>query len=187
MSTGGQETGSTGGQRQRSPEGRNGKYRGTRAMKYDSRMLKPRLSCAVFAVVAALSLPGARAQEAEVGSAKVVPIQITGDDASRFTLVVLADGYTAADMPKFRANLDKHLNILWSFEPYRSYRNYFNVYAVEAVSKDSGITCDPGLLEEPNMDPALREKLQHRDTVFGLAFGGGCTNVTARGVTPQGA
>jgi hypothetical protein len=126
--------------------------------------------------------PGASVRE----PATVVPIQVTGDAASRFTLVVLADGYAAADMPQFRQDLDKHLNILWSIEPFRSYRNYFNVYAIEAVSTDSGLTCDPMLLEEPNMDPALRQKLQKKNTVFGLSFGGGCTNITARGVTPAG-
>ena len=126
--------------------------------------------------------PGASVRE----PATVVPIQVTGDAASRFTLVVLADGYAAADIPKFRQDLDKHLNILWSIEPFRSYRNYFNVYAIEAVSTDSGLTCDPILLEEPNMDPALRQKLQRKNTVFGLNFGGGCNNVNARGVTPTG-
>ena len=53
-------------------------------------------------------------------------------------MVVLGDGYTAADMPKFRAHLDKHLNMLWSIEPFRSYRNYINVYAVEIVSRRVG-------------------------------------------------
>ena len=118
--------------------------------------------------------------------AKIVPVQVTGDDASRFTMVVMADGYTAADMPQFRRDLDKHLNIQWSLEPFRSYRNYFNVYAVEAVSQDSGLACDPMLLQETNMDPALRKQLQQRNTAFGLSFGGGCTNVNARGVTPTG-
>ena len=78
-----------------------------------------------------------------MGSATVVPIQITGDPAKRFSMVVLGDGYTAAEMPQFRAHLDKHLNVLWSIEPFRSYRNYINVYAVEIVSAESGITCDP--------------------------------------------
>src|SRR5262245_36775505 len=36
------------------------------------------------------------------------------------------------------------------------------------------------------MDPELRKKLQTRNTVFGLNFGGGCTNINARGVTPTG-
>jgi hypothetical protein len=149
----------------------------------------------VLLVAAALSWPATHAQQPQQPPppgasvrepAAVVPIQVTGDAASRFTLVVLADGYTKADLPKFRQDLDKHLNIMWSIEPFRSYRNYFNVYAIEAESTDSGLTCDPILLEEPNMDPALRQSLQRKNTAFGLSFGGGCTNINARGVTPQG-
>jgi hypothetical protein len=141
------------------------------------------LATVTCALVVALA-PSTQAQAPDTSSAKIVPVQVTGDDASRFTMVVLADGYTAADMPQFRRDLDKHLNIQWSLEPFRSYRNYFNVYAVEAVSADSGISCDPLLLQEPSMDPALRKQLQQRNTAFGLSFGGDCTNVNARGVTP---
>jgi len=105
-----------------------------------------------------------------VGDARVVPIQVRGDPATRFSLVVLSDGYTAAELGTFREQLDKHLNILWSIEPFRSYRNYINVYAVEIVSGESGITCDP----------AHREQ---RTTPLGMRFGGGCENPNARGVS----
>ena len=126
--------------------------------------------CAAAALfVAVPSLSAVRQQES--GSARVVPIQITGDPAARFSMVVMGDGYTAADMPKYRAHLDKHLNVLWSIEPFRSYRNYINVYSVEIVSGESGITCDP----------EIRER---RTTPLGLEFGGGCTNINARGITP---
>jgi hypothetical protein len=80
-----------------------------------------------------------------VGSATVVPIQVTGPPANRFDLVVLGDGYTAADMPKFRAQVDKHLNTLWSIEPYKTYRDYINVYAIEIISGVSGVSGDPDL------------------------------------------
>ena len=131
-------------------------------------MIRTSLTLAL-GILAATS--GTAAQE--VGSATVVPIQVTGDPAKRFSMVVLGDGYTAAEMPKFRAHLDKHLNILWSIEPFRSYRNYINVYAVEIVSGESGITCDP-------------EVRQQRNTPLGMQFGGGCTNINARGITiPQ--
>ena len=115
------------------------------------------------------AFPG-RAQEA--GSARVVPIQVTGDPAARFSLVILGDGYTAEEMPTFRRHVDKHLNILWSLEPFRSYRNYINVYAVEIVSGESGITCDP----------AHREV---RTTPLGMRFGGGCDNPNARGINVE--
>ena len=97
------------------------------------------------AAIAILFLTSANAQTpaTDTAPATVVPVSVNGDPAARFSLVVMSDGYTAADMPKYRAHLDKHLNVLWSIEPFRSYRNYINVYSVEIVSPESGITCDP--------------------------------------------
>ncbi len=108
-------------------------------------------------------------QGQEVGSAEVVPIQINGDPESFFTLVILGDGYTAEEMDRFREHVDKHLNVMWSIEPFRSYRNYINVFAVEIVSGESGIDCDPEIREE-------------RETPLAMSFSGGCTNPNARGI-----
>jgi hypothetical protein len=121
----------------------------------------------IAALATALATTPAIAQE--VGSATVVPIQVTGDPAARFSLVILGDGYAAAEQSRFREHVDKHLNVLWSIEPFRSYRNYINVYAVEIVSGVSGITCDP----------AHRET---RATPLSMRFGGGCENANARGI-----
>jgi IgA Peptidase M64 len=121
------------------------------------------LSLAFVATFAAI------AKTQESAGTNVVPIQVNGDPATRFTLVVLGDGYTAAEMPKFSAHVDKHLNILWSIEPFRSYRSYINVYAVEILSTESGIACDPEVREQ-------------RKTPLGTQFGGGCTNPNARGI-----
>ena len=111
--------------------------------------------------------PPAPAAGAPAG--QVVPIQVLGDPATRFSLVILGDGYTAEELPQFRAHVEKHLNILWSLEPFRSYRNYINVYAVEVISPQSGITCDP----------AHREQ---RTTALALHFDGGCTDPNSRGI-----
>ncbi|MEU2244479.1 M64 family metallopeptidase [Streptomyces sp. NPDC018338] len=92
----------------------------------------------------------------------VVPVQTTGPADRRFNLVFMGDGYTAAEMPAFRADLERHLNTLWSIEPFASYRSYVNVWAVEAPSVESGVDCDPGLTA-----PA-------RDTVLDMGFWGGC-------------
>ncbi|MEV6415482.1 M64 family metallopeptidase [Kribbella sp. NPDC051718] len=94
--------------------------------------------------------------------ATVVPLQVTGPASSRFNLVVMGDGYTAADLPKFREQVDKHLNVLWSIEPFKTYRNYVNVYAVEIASPESGVDCDPGL-DSPKVDTPLQ-----------MGFWGGC-------------
>ncbi|MFF0345963.1 M64 family metallopeptidase [Kribbella sp. NPDC004875] len=119
----------------------------------------------VAAVVAAViaGLPVTAAARASAGpEATVVPIQVTGPASSRFNLVVMGDGYTAAELPKFREQLDKHLNILWSIEPFKSYRNYVNVYAVEIASPESGVDCDPDLASPK------------RDTPLQMGFWGGC-------------
>ncbi|MFD3332005.1 M64 family metallopeptidase [Streptomyces sp. NPDC058700] len=98
----------------------------------------------------------------------VVPVQTTGPADRRFNLVFMGDGYTAAQMPAFRADLERHLNTLWSIEPFASYRSYVNVWAVEAPSADSGVDCDPGLDA-----PA-------RDTVLDMGFWGGCDPASVR-------
>ncbi|MDQ1007160.1 hypothetical protein QFZ82_001645 [Streptomyces sp. V4I23] len=95
-------------------------------------------------------------------AAKVVPVQTTGPADKRFNLVVLGDGYTAAQLPEFRAHVETHLNVLWSTEPFASYRSYINVWAVETPSAESGVDCDPGL-DAPR-----------RDTALGMGFWGGC-------------
>ncbi|WP_406064024.1 M64 family metallo-endopeptidase [Streptomyces sp. NBC_01077] len=92
----------------------------------------------------------------------VVPVQTTGPADRRFNLVFMGDGYTTAEMPAFRADLERHLNTLWSIEPFASYRSYINVWAVEAPSAESGVDCDPALDA-----PA-------RDTALDMGFWGGC-------------
>jgi hypothetical protein len=103
----------------------------------------------------------APAQAAEL-AASVTDVQVTGPVAQRFNLVVLGDGYTAAEQPKFFADVQRHVSTLWSLEPFKSYRGYFNVYAVGIASPESGVDCDPSL-EAPR-----------RDTPLNMGFWGGC-------------
>ncbi|MFG3497427.1 M64 family metallopeptidase [Streptomyces sp. NPDC047928] len=95
-------------------------------------------------------------------AATVVPVQTTGPADKRFNLVLLGDGYTAGELPAFRADVAEHLSVLWSIEPFASYRSYINVWAVEVASPESGVDCDPGL-DSPR-----------RDTPLGMGFWGGC-------------
>lgn len=122
------------------------------------------IACAAVAATAFAALPSVSSATSVVSAvdAKVVPIQVTGPASSRFNLVVMGDGYTAAELPKFREQLDKHLNVLWSIEPFKSYRSYVNVYAVEIPSPESGVDCDP------NLTSAKVE------TPLNMGFWGGC-------------
>ena len=146
---------------------------------------------ATMALVAALSAaPTAAAQE--VGSATVVPLQITGPPGERLNLVVMGDGYQADELDEFRADVDRNLNVQWSIEPFRSYRHYFNVYRLEIVSQDSGISCDP---DDGNVkrNTPLRLGFQNtcpapplaRGITYGPALtpGSGCTGLNAPGCT----
>ncbi|WBQ03250.1 M64 family metallopeptidase [Kribbella sp. CA-293567] len=115
-------------------------------------------------ITASATVPATAVGPAAIAAAPatVVPLQVTGPASSRFNLVVMGDGYTSAELPKFREQLDKHLNVLWSIEPFKSYRNYINVYAVEIPSPESGVDCDPGLTS-PKVDTPLQ-----------MGFWGGC-------------
>jgi hypothetical protein len=86
----------------------------------------------------------AAASSYDTADATVVPVHISGDPAKRWNLVVLGDGFTADEMGEFDAAVERHMNVMFSLEPYRSYKNYINVYAVRIPSKDSGTSCEDG-------------------------------------------
>lgn len=118
---------------------------------------------AVAVSLVALAPPAAAiADEPAVGSSTLVPIQVTGDPQERFSLVILGDGYTAAEQDKFLDQVEVHMETMWSIEPFKSYRNHFNVYAVSIVSGESGVSCDR-TLDAPR-----------RNTPLQMAFWGGC-------------
>ncbi|GII52060.1 hypothetical protein Pth03_04490 [Planotetraspora thailandica] len=120
---------------------------------------------ALFLTAAFLTVPVTQAgadTTAAVGSATVVPLQVTGDPAKRFNLIIMGDGYTADEQSTFAADADHHLNVLWSIEPYKSYRNYFNVYRVDIVSGESGVGCDSDLAAG------------RKSTPLSMGFWGGC-------------
>ncbi|MEO3974636.1 M64 family metallopeptidase [Streptomyces sp. CAU 1734] len=112
---------------------------------------------------APLATAGEETGRADGPAGVVVPVQTTGPAAARFNLIVLGDGYTAAEMPDFRADMERHLRVLWSIEPFASYRSYINVWAVETPSPESGVDCDPAL-DSPR-----------RDTPLDMGFWGRCT------------
>jgi hypothetical protein len=53
-------------------------------------------------------------------------------------LAFIAEGYRADEMGKFREDVKKMADILFSEAPYIDYKDKFNIWAVEAVSQDSG-------------------------------------------------
>ncbi|MGH3588651.1 MAG: M64 family metallopeptidase, partial [Pseudonocardia sp.] len=109
----------------------------------------------------------------EVDSARLVPLQETGDPSERLNIIVMCDGYTSQEQEKCAADVERNQNVQWSVEPFRSYRHYVNVYRLDIVSGESGVRCDPD--EEGGPDP---DKI----TPLRLVFGPGCEDPLARGV-----
>ncbi len=63
---------------------------------------------------------------------------ISGDPSKKVDIVILPEGYTAAEMDKFKSDCDKFAAGLFTFEPYTHNRDKFNIRAVLAPSAESG-------------------------------------------------
>ncbi|MEU3749996.1 MULTISPECIES: M64 family metallopeptidase [Streptomyces] len=92
-----------------------------------------------------------------VADGEVAKMVDNGPTADRLDIVVVGDGYTAAELPRFHADAQQKWAELTAVEPYTTYRNLFNVWTVDAVSNQSGVSGDPS-----------RDTL--RDTALGSYF-----------------
>lgn len=71
-------------------------------------------------------------------NAVVTKIYGPGTPQKCLDLAFVAEGYTADEMGKFRDDVKKMADILFSEAPFSDYREKINIWAVEAVSADSG-------------------------------------------------
>ncbi len=63
-----------------------------------------------------------------------------GDPHATVDVAILAEGYTARDEGKFRADLARFVRVFFAQEPYASRKGAFNIYGVFVPSQESG--CD---------------------------------------------
>ena len=82
-----------------------------------------------------------------------------GPAAEKVDLLVISEGYTAADMPKFRRDVQRLLDSLFAEEPFRSRRQDFNVRALELPSPARGIN-------RPNAGVFKRTPLSTQFNIF---------------------
>jgi hypothetical protein len=64
----------------------------------------------------------------------------SGPPAVKVDLLILGDGYTAAELEKFRADAKRLSGELFTVEPFRSRKSDFNVRAIDLPSSESGIS-----------------------------------------------
>jgi hypothetical protein len=79
-----------------------------------------------------------------------------GDPHDKVDFVFLAEGYTAADRDKFKADVDRMTAALFAVEPYKSLKDAFNVRAVFRASAERG-------MDEPR-------QRAYKATVLGASF-----------------
>ncbi len=71
---------------------------------------------------------------------RVIDVHRSGDPHARVDVAIVAEGYTAADEAKLRADLDRFAAVLFGQEPFASARDRFNLVGVWAPSREAG--CD---------------------------------------------
>jgi hypothetical protein len=65
-----------------------------------------------------------------------------GEPSKKLDLLVLGDGYTAADKKKFHDDVSRLTGVLFDVEPFRTRKSDFNVWAIDVAANESGIS-DP--------------------------------------------
>jgi hypothetical protein len=70
---------------------------------------------------------------------KVWTVFENGPATEKLDLLMLGEGYAEKDLPKFHADVKKLVDLLFSYEPFKSHRSDFNVRALDLPSAESGV------------------------------------------------
>jgi len=79
-------------------------------------------------------------QETAAWEDQVVPIEMHGDPAHKVDLLILGDGYTAAEHGAFVKRAKELTEVLFATSPFRERRADFNVWALAAATAVSGVS-----------------------------------------------
>ena len=71
---------------------------------------------------------------------EVWPLLENGPPSQKVDLVVIGEGYIAAELPKFHADATRLVNALFEEEPFRSRKGDFNVWGLDLPSAESGVS-----------------------------------------------
>jgi IgA Peptidase M64/Peptidase M64 N-terminus len=70
----------------------------------------------------------------------LLTIQANGEPATKVDLLILGDGYTAAERRKFEQDAHRFTEILFTRSPFREHRKDFNVWGLCPAAEESGIS-----------------------------------------------
>ena len=71
---------------------------------------------------------------------EVIALERNGDPAQKVDILLLGDGYTAAERPKFRADAERLVAVLFATSPFKERRRDFNVWGLVPAARESGIS-----------------------------------------------
>ncbi len=74
-----------------------------------------------------------------INARRINVIADNGPSQEKLDIVILGDGYTSAEMEKFRSDASRLSEVLLSAEPFSSRRNDINIRSVETPSEVSGV------------------------------------------------
>jgi hypothetical protein len=99
-------------------------------------------------------------------SFKVDTIYKSGSIERQINVLILGDGFSQAEMPRFTEQAKNFADFFLAYDPYDRYRNYFNFFSIPTPSKESGVT-NPGSAPDAYPDQPIGKK----DTYYGATFG----------------
>src|SRR5580658_4351115 len=70
----------------------------------------------------------------------LLELQKMGDSANKVDLLVLGDGYTAAERAKFERDARRFMDALFSTSPFREHQKDFNVWGLCPAAEESGVS-----------------------------------------------
>jgi hypothetical protein len=70
----------------------------------------------------------------------VWPVIHNGEPAGKVDLLLLGDGYTAAEMEKWHGDARRLAGLLFAASPFREHRQDFNVWAIDTPADESGVS-----------------------------------------------
>ncbi|QYF95838.1 IgA Peptidase M64 [Massilia sp. PAMC28688] len=76
----------------------------------------------------------------EPAPARPIPIRVSGPSPGKVDLLVMGDGYTAADMKKFEADATRLANYLFTVSPFKERAGDFNVWGIAVPTQESGVS-----------------------------------------------
>jgi hypothetical protein len=74
------------------------------------------------------------------GAGPLIAFQQSGDPARKLDLLILGDGYTAAERPKFERDARRLLETFFATSPFKERRADINVWGLVPAAEESGIS-----------------------------------------------